>query len=514
MGTPLIPAAQYLRMSTEHQQYSLVNQQAANEQYAARNGFHIVRTYADPAKSGLLLKNRAGLKAALNDVMTGPPEFKALLVYDVSRWGRFQDNDESAHYEFICKSSGVPVHYCAETFVNDGSLPSMIIKALKRSMAGEYSRELSVKVYYGLKRLAGLGFKQGGTAGFGLRRVLISATREFKQVLLPGEHKSIHTDRVILTPGPTEELEVIKEIYRLFLKERLRVGTIASTLNKRGVPYPNGKTRKLWSYASVYSVLTHPKYNGCHVFGRTMQRLKTPVRRLPQEDWICYPNAFSKVVDDPTFMAAQRWLQQQTHRKSNDQMLDDLRELLKRCGFLTQGLINKSKITASVSAYVYRFGSLKRAYELIGYCYGDDVSKILSSRQRGMALRLALIRRLHDANPGKLKEVRQNGRWRVRLKLPDNTLVSVVVTPTNRYRSGKTYWKLIPTPRECRNVSLIVRLDETNRSFYDYTLVRRLPPKIRHLHEGDPLLTTGERLDDFTKIHEAVLRVRERKMVK
>jgi DNA invertase Pin-like site-specific DNA recombinase len=498
-------------MSTEHQQYSLVNQQAANEQYAARNGFQIVRTYTDPAKSGLSLKNRAGLKQALNDVMTGPPEFRALLVYDVSRWGRFQDNDESAHYEFICKSSGVPIHYCAETFVNDGSLPSMIIKALKRSMAGEYSRELSVKVYYGLKRLAGLGFKQGGTAGFGLRRVLISPTRELKQVLLPGECKSIHTDRVILIPGPKEELEVIKEIYRMFLKQRLRVGTIASTLNKRGVPYPNGKTKKLWSYASVYSILTHPKYNGCHVFGRTMQRLKTPARRLPREDWVCVPNAFPKVVEDKAFMAAQKRLEQQTHRKSNDQMLDDLRELLKRRGFLTLDLINRSRSTASVSAYIYRFGNLKRAYELIGYCHGDDISKILSSRQRGMALRLNLIRRLHDANPGNLKEVRQNGKWRIRLKLPDNSLLSVVVVPTYRYRNGKPYWKFVPTSRECKNATLLARLNETNTAFVDYTLVRKTPTRQMHLHDNSPLLRSGVCLEDFTKLREHVRAVRERR---
>ena len=31
-------------------------------------------------------------------------------------------------------------------FANDGSLSSLIMKALKRTMAGEYSRELGVKV--------------------------------------------------------------------------------------------------------------------------------------------------------------------------------------------------------------------------------------------------------------------------------------------------------------------------------------------------------------------------------
>jgi hypothetical protein len=55
-------------------------------------------------------------------------------VYDVSRWGRFQDSDEAAHYEFVCKTAGAPVHYCAEMFANDGTLLSTIMKALKRAM--------------------------------------------------------------------------------------------------------------------------------------------------------------------------------------------------------------------------------------------------------------------------------------------------------------------------------------------------------------------------------------------
>jgi hypothetical protein len=148
-GDLLIPAAQYLRMSTEHQQYSLENQSTAIQKYADAHGFDIVRTYSDAAKSGVALKRRAGLRQLLQDVVSGNAAYRAILVYDVSRWGRFQDTDESAHYEFVCKSAGVPVHYCAESFANDGSLPSLIMKALKRTMAGEYSRELGVKVLAG-----------------------------------------------------------------------------------------------------------------------------------------------------------------------------------------------------------------------------------------------------------------------------------------------------------------------------------------------------------------------------
>ena len=97
-----IPAAEYLRMSTEHQQYSLENQRTAIRVYADQNGFILVQTYTDEGKTGLLLKRRDALQQLLREVLSGRAEYKAVLVYDVSRWGRFQDADEAGHYEFLC----------------------------------------------------------------------------------------------------------------------------------------------------------------------------------------------------------------------------------------------------------------------------------------------------------------------------------------------------------------------------------------------------------------------------
>ncbi|WP_347404091.1 recombinase family protein, partial [Mesorhizobium sp. WSM4976] len=132
-----IAAAQYIRMSTEHQRYSLENQIAAIAEYAEARGFAIVQTYADAGKSGLSLKGRDGLKQLLSDVVTCQRSYSAILVLDVSRWGRFQDTDQSAHYEFICRDAGVAVRYCGEPFENDGSMVSTIVKNLKRVMASE-----------------------------------------------------------------------------------------------------------------------------------------------------------------------------------------------------------------------------------------------------------------------------------------------------------------------------------------------------------------------------------------
>lgn len=124
-------AAEYVRMSTEHQKYSTDNQSTAIGNYAEQRGYEIVRTYADEGKSGLNIGGRRALQQLLEDVESGRAEFNALLVYDVSRWGRFQDPDEAASYELRCRRAGVQVHYCAEQFENDGSIGSSIIKTVK-----------------------------------------------------------------------------------------------------------------------------------------------------------------------------------------------------------------------------------------------------------------------------------------------------------------------------------------------------------------------------------------------
>jgi len=132
-----VRAAEYVRMSTDHQRYSTENQADAIRDYAKQRGLTIVRTYADHGKSGLSMAGRDALQLMLDDVREGRADFSTILVYDVSRWGRFQDADESAYYEYVCRRAGIRVQYCAEQFENDGSPISTIVKGVKRAMAGE-----------------------------------------------------------------------------------------------------------------------------------------------------------------------------------------------------------------------------------------------------------------------------------------------------------------------------------------------------------------------------------------
>ena len=119
-------AATYVRMSREHQNYSPEHQRRVLSSYATEHGHDIVAEYADEGISGIRLDTRPGLKKLLADTLDPARPFDLILVYDVSRWGRFQDPDQSAHYEFLCKQAGVPIAYCAEIFPNDDSVFSSI----------------------------------------------------------------------------------------------------------------------------------------------------------------------------------------------------------------------------------------------------------------------------------------------------------------------------------------------------------------------------------------------------
>ena len=139
-------AALYVRTATEHPQYSTDTQSEKLHDYARKRGIEIVRTYTDEGKSGLSIFGRTGFQKLLSDVDSGRADFNLILVYDISRWGRFLDPGEGAYYEDICKRAGIQIAYCAEQCGDDSTSVSAIVKAIKRSMADEYRRELSVMI--------------------------------------------------------------------------------------------------------------------------------------------------------------------------------------------------------------------------------------------------------------------------------------------------------------------------------------------------------------------------------
>lgn len=498
-------AAQYVRMSTEHQQYSTENQGDAIQQYADTHGFEIVRTYADEGKSGLRLDGRKALQQLLDDVQAGRADFSVVLVYDVSRWGRFQNPDEGAYYELCCDLAGIAVHYCAEQFDNDGSPFSHIIKALKRTMAGEYCRELSVKVFSGQRRLITLGYRQGGPAGFGLRRQLIDHTGTPKNALARGEQKSIHTDRVILIPGPPDEVEVVRFIYRAFVVDGSTEREIATALNARGVTTDLGRP---WTHGTIHQVLINEKYIGNNVWNRRSFKLKkTRIQNSP-EDWVRADAVFSAIVDHALFEAAQAIIRGRSQRLSDEEMLAVLRELLERRGFLSGILIDETENCPSSSAYQSRFGSLLQAYEMVGFTPDRDYRYIEINR---------VLRQMHPqvlANTVTGIEaaggvVAQDPVTDI-LTINQEFTASIVVVRCRETPAGSLRWHIRLDMGLCPDVTVAVRMDRENREAQDYYILPSLDmkaPKFR-LGQHNGMALDAFRFDSLDPLFDMAARVR------
>lgn len=389
----VIPAAQYVRMSTEDQQYSIANQEAAIAEYARTRGFEVISTYSDPGRSGISIRSRKGLRQLLADVLGGKALFRAILVYDVSRWGRFQDIDESAHYEFLCKSARIPVHYCAELFTNDGSIASSIMKTLKRTMAAEYSRELGVKVLAGQQRIARLGFWAVGTAGFGLRRMMVSPDGRRKIVLQDGERKAVHTDRTILVPGPKKEVECIRTMFHLAALGKT-TKQIAKELNERRM---TGRAGRLWRRDGIQRTLTNNTYAGWNTYGKTTQKLGQISRGVEQEHWITQPGAFVPIISQDLFEQVQRQLRKRgKHAPQSDaDLIRRMKKILATHGVLTHRLVGQR--------YYSRFGSLMKAYELVGYQPRPKVFRRNETEGKMRHLREGLYAKLKALFPDRIR---------------------------------------------------------------------------------------------------------------
>ncbi len=373
-------AAQYLRMSTDHQRYSLSNQAALIAEFAASEGYEIVRSYEDAGKSGVTTSGRTGLKALLRDVLGGA-SFSTILVVDVSRWGRYQDPDEAAHYEFLCRGAGVRVRYCAEPFEDDGSPTSALVKSIKRVMAAEYSKQLSDRVRAALRRKMMAGSKCGGNPPYGFSRRILNADGTFGAMLEVGERRSREDQSVCIVHGPQDEINVLRRIFWLFVRDFRGVTEIANMLNAKSIPY---RRPGPWDEGRVRAVLKNELAIGVFAFNRTTS-IFGEISKNKSSEWIRV-RITDPLVSRSIFDAAQRKLTLLKRRElSDDDMIGKLRRLLKKDGHLSRSQIDASPLVSNAQAYVRRFGTLDEAMRLAGFLrtkrYGNHICKVVHSAE-------------------------------------------------------------------------------------------------------------------------------------
>lgn len=299
--------AYYRHSAEDKQENSVLIQQEATEKLVSQHNAEIIHFEADEGVSGLS-SDRPAFHRLFDDWILNPdaPPFDYVFVYDVSRWGRFQDQDEAAYHEFRCKQQGKKVIYISRGWPKEeDALISHLQTSIERYMAAEYSRQLSEKVFHGSRKVSEQGFSAGGTAPYGMTRVLLNEQHEPIGTLKKGEHKVIANQRVILAPAKDNTVEVIKWVYTLLTEEWMRPGEIATKLNREGIPSASGKP---WDSDKVTRLLTNETYTGTLLYNKTWGRLKQKKRLNPRSDWVVRPNSFEAIIKPEVFKKAQERL--------------------------------------------------------------------------------------------------------------------------------------------------------------------------------------------------------------
>jgi hypothetical protein len=332
-------------------------------------------------------------------------------------------------------------------------------------MAGEYSRELSTKVFHGQCRLIERGFRQGGMAGFGLRRMLLDSAGNPDRILKRGERKSIQDERVILVHGPEKEVETVLWIYDQFVNQARTESEIAHLLNKKGIKTDLGRP---WNRGTVNQILTNEKYIGNNVYNRQSFKLKQSRIKNPPDMWIRSIGAFKGIVDDGLFYKAQGIILARARRYSDDEMITLLAELYKRKGYLSGMIIDQCKEMPASSAYRGRFGNLFSAYGRVGFKPDRDYSYVeINQRLREMHPKVVVD--VMSQIEGLGGAVQRDNETDL-LTINEEFTSSLVIARCQHTAAGSERWFLRFDAILCPDITIAVRMDAENENIQDYYL--------------------------------------------
>ena len=179
------------------------------------------------------------------------------------------------------------------------------------------------------------------------------------------------TTLVNATPIRSEEAEaeVIRRVFRMYVREGMGARVIAKLLTAEGVPTPRAVGK--WYDGTVTRILRHEAYRGTWWFGKR-RHVATEhwTRRYdrPEDEWVGVP--FPPVVDDEIWEQAQEAKKQRLTRSGRNTKLFYLLQHLVRCaecGYLMGCRANKRDTSRRKGKdYIYDLDTPRRYYN----CYG------------------------------------------------------------------------------------------------------------------------------------------------
>lgn len=227
-------AAIYARYSCDKQsEQSIEGQIHVIKEFAAKNGYTIVNSYIDRAKSAKTA-NRPQFLQMISDSTKGLFDF--VLVYKLDRFSR--NRYDSAFYKHKLKQNCVQVVSATECLSDNPE--SIITEAMLEAMAEFYSAELGQKTKRGMRESALKCMSTGSKPPLGYKW---------------GADKHLEID---------EATADIPRIAFSMYADGKGKQTIADELNRRGFRTRTGREFKV---NSLDNMLTNPKYIGTFTYG-------------------------------------------------------------------------------------------------------------------------------------------------------------------------------------------------------------------------------------------------------
>jgi len=324
----LTPAVGYVRRSTTRQEMSLTDQRTAIEKYAAEHGYCIRRWYEDDGISGDDTDKRAGFQQ-MHNAATNGADFDAILVWDQSRFGRF-DSIEAGLWIHPLRKAGVRLVTVVDGPIDWNDFTGRVIYSLKQEGKHQFLIDLAHNATRGMISTAKEGYLCGQIAPYGYDRMAVDANGDHQLRIRNGEQVGKPKSwKITLVPSDDpQKVEIVKWLFTTYAEQDESLRSLAAQLNRRGVPSPRAggmlsgrPVAGNWHASTVRTILENEVYAGtltyakkavgkyCHVSAGDVKRRsadgahRSKTRRNADEEIIRIPNTFEALVDEATWKA-------------------------------------------------------------------------------------------------------------------------------------------------------------------------------------------------------------------
>jgi len=246
-------AIAYLRKSTDLQETSLEQQREKVLEFARQHSVRVIEIFAEEA-CGENVEGRPEFRRMI-EFCKSNEDFEYVFVYDISRWGRFENPKEAVYWEVEVERAGRKVVFISEGFKED-NIGTSISNFVKSAEASEYLKNIRRQTVRGMMYHANKGFWMGGRPSYGYDRAIIEGDKVI-EVLREGKQKNIKDQKIklIINQG---QAKAVKIIFIMFAKQGLSVHSIVTYLNNQSQFMP--ARGRLWSKSSIWRILHNEAY--------------------------------------------------------------------------------------------------------------------------------------------------------------------------------------------------------------------------------------------------------------